>query len=43
MCGECIHKCPEDHALSMTFCGKEIYQSSRKTYISKYAKEGAEK
>lgn len=22
MCGECIHKCPEDKALSMTFCGK---------------------
>lgn len=43
MCGECIHKCPEDHALSMTFCGKAIYQSSRKTFISKYGKEGAEK
>jgi len=43
MCGECIHKCPEDHALSMTFCGKEIYKSSRKTFISKYSKEGAEK
>lgn len=43
MCGECIHKCPEDHALSMTFCGKAVYQSSRKIFISKYGKEGAEK
>lgn len=36
MCGECIHKCPEDHALSMTFCGKTVYQSSRNTFMSKY-------
>lgn len=37
MCGECIHKCPEDHALSMTFCGKKIYSSSRQSFLSKYA------
>lgn len=37
MCGECIHKCPEDNALEMTFCGKTIYRSSRKSFISKYA------
>lgn len=37
MCGECIHKCPEDHALSMTFCGKTVYKSSRNTFMSKYA------
>ena len=37
MCGECIHKCPEDKALSMTFCGKTIYRSSRSTLLSKYA------
>lgn len=37
MCGECIVKCPEDHALSMTFCGKTILKSSRVTFMSKYA------
>lgn len=37
MCGECIHKCPEDHALRMTFCGKMIYKSSRMSFISKFA------
>ena len=25
MCGECIHKCPENNALRLTFCGKDIY------------------
>lgn len=39
MCGECIHKCPEDHALSMTFCGKTVFKSSRDTFMSKYASE----
>jgi len=43
MCGECIRKCPEDHALSMTFCGRTIYQSSRKAFISKYGGKGAKK
>lgn len=38
MCGECIHKCPEDHALRMTFCGKTIYQSSRKNVMSNFSK-----
>jgi len=37
LCGECIHKCPEDNALSLTFCGKPIYKSTRKAFISKYA------
>lgn len=37
MCGECIHQCPEDNALSMTFCGKRIYKSSRTAFMSKYA------
>ncbi|MCD8180283.1 MAG: 4Fe-4S binding protein [Firmicutes bacterium] len=37
MCGECINKCPEDHALRMTFCGKTIYQSSRMGFMSKFA------
>ena len=40
MCGECIHKCPEDNALSMTFCGKKIYSSSRQSFLSKYARPG---
>lgn len=43
MCGECIHKCPEDNALRMTFCGKTIYQSSRKTFISRFAPEKEKK
>lgn len=36
MCGECIRQCPEDHALSMTLCNKDIYHSSRITFLSKY-------
>ena len=36
MCGECIDKCPEDKGLSITFCGKTIYEASRKRFISKY-------
>lgn len=36
MCGECIHKCPENQALSLTFAGKTIYRSSRKVYMSRY-------
>ncbi len=39
LCGECIHKCPENNALQITFCGKPIYKSSRKSFISKYAPE----
>lgn len=39
MCGECIGKCPENEALQMTFCGKAIYQSSRQSFLSKYAPE----
>ncbi len=31
-CGECIKKCPEDGALSMTVAGKEIYSSSRNDF-----------
>lgn len=43
MCGECIDKCPEDKALSMTFCGKAFYQSSRKTFMSKFARKRTDK
>lgn len=39
MCGECIHKCPEDKALSMTFCGKPVYTSSREKFMAKYTRE----
>lgn len=39
MCGECIHKCPEDKALSMTFCGRTVYQSSREVFMSRYRKK----
>lgn len=31
-CGECIRKCPENGALSITFCGKKIYTASRKDF-----------
>lgn len=37
MCGECIHRCPEDKALRMTCFGREIYSSSRKIFLSRYA------
>lgn len=36
MCGECIYKCPETNALSMTFCGRKIYSSDRRTFLSRY-------
>ena len=36
MCGECIRKCPEDNALSMTFAGKQIYTASRAQVMSSY-------
>ena len=37
MCGECIHKCPENKALRFTCFGREIYSSSRRTFLSRYA------
>ncbi len=41
MYGECVNKCPEDNALSLTFCGKTIYKSSKGKFLSKYKmKEG---
>lgn len=33
-CGECIRKCSEDHTLAFTFCGREIYKSSRSDFIN---------
>lgn len=33
-CGECIKKCPEDNALAITVCGKEIYKSSREDFMN---------
>lgn len=39
MCGECIRHCPEDYALSMTFCGKTVYSASQKTFLSRYEQE----
>lgn len=38
LCGECIRRCPENQALSITFCGKKIYTSSRKRMMEKYGK-----
>ena len=39
MCGECIRKCPEDNALSMTFCGMKLYTASRKQVMAGFAAE----
>ena len=39
MCGECIRRCPEDNALSMTFAGKKIYTASRKQIMAGFEKE----
>lgn len=44
MCGECIRKCPENDALSLTFAGKKVYTASRMAYmrentINKFGKE----
>ena len=36
MCGECVRKCPEDNALSMTFAGLRLYTASRKRVMSGY-------
>lgn len=33
-CGECIKKCQEDDALSITICGKKIYKSSREDFMN---------
>lgn len=38
MCGECIDKCPENKALTMSFCGVKFYQASRKTFMSGHKK-----
>jgi polyferredoxin len=34
LCGECIDKCPENNALSLSFCGFKFYRASRKTLMS---------
>ena len=39
MCGECIRKCPEDNALSMTFAGIKIYKASREQFMAGFEKE----
>ncbi len=39
MCGECVRRCPENNALSITFCGKRIYTSSRKRVMRHYGKK----
>lgn len=39
MCGECVRRCPENNALSITFCGKRIYTSSRKKLMGHYGKK----
>lgn len=39
MCGECVRKCPEDRALSVTCLGKPLYISSREKVMFNYRKE----
>lgn len=36
MCGECVRKCPEDKALSVTCLGKSVYTSSRDKVVRNY-------
>ena len=36
MCGECVRCCPEDHALSLTLLGKDIYVSKRSRVVQGY-------
>ena len=43
MCGECVRRCPENNALSITFCGRKIYTSSRRKLIKQYAKASGHK
>jgi len=43
MCGECIRKCPEDNALSMTFFGKKLYSASRKQILSGFENSKVQK
>ncbi len=38
MCGECVRRCPEDHALAITFCGKKVCDASRMRFMDDYAR-----
>ena len=40
LCGECVRRCPEDKALSLTFAGLPVYSASRERFMKEYA--GAE-
>jgi ferredoxin-type protein NapH len=33
MCIECIHRCPEKNALSLSYAGLKFYKASRKNFI----------
>ena len=33
MCMECINKCPEKNALSLSYLGLKLYKASRKNFI----------
>jgi polyferredoxin len=37
MCGKCVHRCPENNALAITFCGKKIYNADRIKFMKQYA------
>ena len=37
MCGECVRRCPENNALSITFCGKKVCNADRMKFMKQYA------
>lgn len=43
LCGECVRRCPENNALSITFCGRRIYTSSRSALMKRYGRKTVQK
>lgn len=37
LCGECVRRCPENDALTITFCGKKVYNADRMKFMKQYA------
>ena len=42
LCGECVRRCPENNALSVTFAGLPIYKASRQQVMSGYETKESE-
>lgn len=36
MCGECVRRCPENKALSITFAGRKVYTADRMKFMKQY-------